>query len=104
VELTGGERAGQFGNVMRAAGFQQNGETVVTELFHQRQGIFLEQRFAAREFHKRETQNLIKHRASSPVIDAAPPATASAVCRCGKPLKRLGNRFRSRCHRAEARR
>ena len=35
------------GNVQRAAGFQEHGEAVVTKQFHQRQGIPLQQRFAA---------------------------------------------------------
>ena len=39
---------------MRAAGFEQHGEAVVAKRFHQRQGIFLEQRFAAGQFDQRQ--------------------------------------------------
>jgi hypothetical protein len=39
---------------MRAAGFEQDGETVVAERFHQREGIFLEQRLAAGQLDERQ--------------------------------------------------
>lgn len=37
-------------NVSRAAGFKQDGKTVIAKLFHQRQRIRLKQRFAAGQF------------------------------------------------------
>ena len=40
-------------DVVRAAGFEQNGEALVAERFHERQGAFLQQRLAAGEFHHR---------------------------------------------------
>jgi hypothetical protein len=43
-----------FRYVMRAAGFQEDGEAGITELLHKRQGIFLEQRFAAGQFNQRQ--------------------------------------------------
>jgi len=39
-------------DVMRAAGFEQHGETIIAKPFHQRQGIFLEQRFTAGKFNQ----------------------------------------------------
>ena len=38
------------GDVVRAAGFDQHGEAVVAKGLHERQGVFLEQGFAAGEF------------------------------------------------------
>ena len=39
---------------MRPAGFNEDGETIVTKRLHQRQGIFLQQRFTAGEFDERQ--------------------------------------------------
>ena len=41
-------------NVQRAAGFEQHGKAVVAERLHQRQGIFLQERFAAGQFDQRQ--------------------------------------------------
>jgi len=41
-----------FGEVVRAAGFQEDGETGLAKLLHERQGIFLEQWFAAGQFNQ----------------------------------------------------
>jgi hypothetical protein len=39
---------------MRAAGFNQDREPFVAELLHQRQGVFLQEWFAAGQFHQGE--------------------------------------------------